>query len=103
MIKKRRTVPAFCWSAVKSYESARMKGHRVLLLVVRPARDGRWGAIGAEASADVSSAEETFADHAHHVIGEFDSVIEAQTACERFARKWKPSAATACDCKEIKT
>lgn len=97
MIKKHRTAvtkPAFCWSVVKHYESARMKRDRVLVMLVRPAGN-RWGAIAAEVRADVSSAEEAFADQSHHVIGEFDSVIEAQRACERFARKWKPSAAPA--------
>lgn len=78
-------------------------GARVLGLNIGQAENGCI-AIALESPTDsFSDINAILENHAHHVIGTFDTVEAAQAACDAYAKEWlrRRKSAPRCKCKEV--
>ncbi|SRR5260221_494969 len=95
--------PKLVWSSQALLMADVTRRKRSLGLFVAPSHDG-WRVLSLETGSQ-GTAEQILDQHAHKLIGRYDSVARAVERAESFARSWLAGAKSAqhpaCDCDEI--
>jgi hypothetical protein len=90
------------WQAQGSFTAFVLAKDGKKLVFVVTESSAKWSAIALETEGN--NIDAALASHAHQLLGEFDTVSEAFTACETYAEKWRAGKrADPCGCEEIET
>lgn len=92
------------WYEVYNEHAQVVRGDRKLAVgVLVEAMSGKFVAIAIEAAAPANTAEAVFGDHAHELIGRYETAAAAKRAAEGYAAKWlrRRPAAPRCACPPI--
>jgi len=96
-------VPALLWTTTTQFVCTLARGDERIAVAVQPHLD-KWQAL-ALVTRDGAGVEEVLDNHAHKVIGLYDSPASALAAAEGFAiawfKKFKATNAKACACAEL--
>jgi len=93
---------ALRWQAQGSFTAFVLAKDGKKLVFVVTESSAKWSAIALETEGD--NIDAALASHAHQLLGEFDSLSEAFTACDTYVAEWRAGKrADPCECEEIET